>query len=122
LYGLAFNAKRTNKNCIVRESNPGRIEVVTGNDPGYHYPNNAVCLIFDFFMYQALNDHPLIAFTWYPYYRKARSFMLSFLITNQLGSIGLYIIMIMGDAISLADPRTEPSPQYAPSIPTRWLH
>jgi hypothetical protein len=31
-------------NCIVRESNPGRIELATvsGNDPGYHYPNNAL--------------------------------------------------------------------------------
>lgn len=35
---------KNKKNCIVRESNPGRIELasVSGNDPGYHYPNNAL--------------------------------------------------------------------------------
>ncbi|KAH9012293.1 hypothetical protein EDB85DRAFT_1900457 [Lactarius pseudohatsudake] len=38
--------KRTYKEkdtCIVRESNPGRVEwAKNGNDPGYHYPNNAL--------------------------------------------------------------------------------
>jgi hypothetical protein len=31
------------KDCIKRESNPRRVELVTptGNDPGYHYPINA---------------------------------------------------------------------------------
>jgi hypothetical protein len=49
--------KRGGKNdCIVRESNPGRVELapVSGNDPGYHYPNNALI---------DLEIHPLSRFT-----------------------------------------------------------
>ena len=40
---LEYYTKVGKNNCIVRESNPGRIELVlvSGNDPGYHYPNNA---------------------------------------------------------------------------------
>jgi len=37
-------SKKGQKDCTGRESNPARIEVAGGNDPGYHYPTSAYML------------------------------------------------------------------------------